>query len=218
MSESFFFIFSEGIPKLLLFPFLLVFSPFLLIFLRMLAFLKPSNAFIRKQTWNIVISFKGPTRLCFAFFKIFITRQPSWLTWISICAKCIVYPTNTYIIYRRNHDRFPLPTSVRQLLMNNFYTLGAYTKLTFNILSRALTVAVVVTFYDDFSWVFMVTYCWILWRIMKYSIPKNEETTHFFEAIVLSLVSVTNLENTQSSKRLRGISSFYNFFMSIIQS
>ena len=114
----------EFFYKLLLFPFLLILSPFLLILLRMLSFLKPSNEFIRKQTWNLVISFKGPTRLCFEFFIIFMNRQPSWLTLVSICAKCIVYPINTYIIYRRNHDKFPFPTSDRQWVMNKFIKLG----------------------------------------------------------------------------------------------
>ena len=206
----------EFFYKFLLFPFLFVFSPFLLIFLRMLAFLKPSNEFIRKQTWNLVISFKGPTRLCFEFFNIFINRQLLWLTWIMICVKCIAYPMGTYIIYRRNQDTFPLPTSDRQWVMNNLNKLGTYIKLTFNIWSRALTLAVFVTVFDDFSWVFIVIYCWILWRILRYSIPKNEETTHIFEAIVLSLVTVTNLENTQSSIRLRRISSFFNFVIAII--
>ena len=55
-------------------------------------------------------------------------------------------------------------------------------------------------------------YCWILWRIIRYSIPKNEETT---ETVFLSLITVTNLENTQSSKMLRGVSAFFNIFMTI---
>ena len=209
---------KEFFYKFLLFPFLLIFSPCILIFLRMLAFLEPSSEFIRKQTWNLLISFKGPTRLCFLFFQVFINRQPSWITWFNICFMCIFNPITTKNIYDRfrwNENQFNFPSSVQHWVKKIFKWCGTYLKLTFNLLSRALTVAVVVTFSRKDSWVCMVICCWILWRIIRYSIPKKEETTHVVEAIVLSLVSVTNLENTQTSQKLRGISSFYNFGMTI---
>ena len=191
----------------LVFPFLVIFSPLILIFLRFMAFIKPSNEFIRKQNWNLTLGYKGSTRLCFQFFQLFtnIKKPSSWATWVSIVCLCILNPLTIRNIFIRQGKG----AQGRKHFLSYFVFF-------FNMLSRALMVSVVVTFYGEESWFLLVIYCWIFGRVVRYSIQNNENEYEMKnEAVAFSIVGVTNFENTQSSKMLRGISSFYNACMTI---
>ena len=194
--------------KALVFPVLLIFCPIILLILRLMAALKTSSGLIRNQSENLVLIFKGPTKLCLSLYILFVFGIPGNLLLYLLGIIFLIATnsfTNTVKYYKLEKETWntgPL----------EIYSFPYYPIFFTNLLSRALAVSVIMVYYKHQALIPMGVYCWILWRITRYcNLNQQEDKTQFLEASLFGPITVTNLQNTKSSKIFIRISAYLNF-------
>ena len=195
--------------KALAFPVLLTLSPVILIMLRFMVALKPSSELFCNQSKNLVLIFKGQTKLCLRLYILFVLPSPTWLNLIIMIGLIASNPVPISKMYAEFKSE---SWSIKSLLKHIYYPIFAA-----NLLSRALAVSVIMVYYKQEALIPMGVYCWILWRITRYcNLHQEESKSQLLEASLFGPVTVTNLQRTKSSKIFRRISSYLSFLTTTV--
>ena len=138
---------GDVLLKAFAFPILLIFSPVILLLLRFMLAIKPYSEFIQYQTKNLVLIFKGQTKLCLRLYIMLVLAWPNtWVKWASLISLIVSNPFPISKMYAElkfeTWESWDPENGLKIRKGRHYYPIFAT-----NLLSRALAVSVIMVYY-----------------------------------------------------------------------